>query len=313
MAESRRLKDLADEIKQRARFPGDPHVVALSGGADSAALAYVANVVSGTKPRSVHVHHGLADSDRLSEAAGAIAQVLDMSCEVVNVEVPDGPSPEAMARGARYRALEGALNGNENLLLGHTRNDQAETVLLNLIRGAGIRGLSGMPYQRTSQMYRPFLDVSRQETRELATLGGLPFVDDPTNTDLDLRRNFVRLELIPRMEALNPNLVDSLARTAEHVRGDSEFLDQLRPVPVVTDEETARVASGILLTLEPPLRARAIAILVGSFRERAAVSSAELARIEEVLIGASSGAELEGGLTVAKQGAHLVVTRGTEQ
>ena len=237
--------------------------------------------------------------------------MLDMACDVVSVEVADGASPEAMAREARYEALEGAIASDESLLLGHTRNDQAETVLLNLIRGAGIRGLSGMPYQRTSQMYRPFLEVTRDETRELASLRGLPFADDPTNSELSMRRNFVRLELIPRMEELNPNLVDSLARTAEHVRGDSEFLDQMRPVPIVTDGETAQVATGILLTLDPPLRARAVAALVGSFREKAAVSAAELVRVEDVLTGASAGAELEGGLTVTKRGAYLVVAPGT--
>ncbi|MGF1616460.1 MAG: tRNA lysidine(34) synthetase TilS [Acidimicrobiia bacterium] len=311
MAAPRRLKELADTINQRSRFPDPPHLIALSGGADSAALAFIADRASGTKPRCVHVHHGLPGSDRLSLAAREIAEVLDMACDVVSVDVPEGASPEAMARAARYRALEGAVADDESLLLGHTRNDQAETVLLNLIRGAGIRGLSGMPYQRTAHMYRPFLEVTRDETRELATLLRLPFVDDPTNSDLSMRRNFVRVELIPRMEELNPNLVDSLARTAEHLRGDSEFLDQLRPFPIITDGETASAATGILLTLDPPLRARAVAALVGSFREMAAVSAAELARVEEVLTGASSAAELEGGLTVTKRGAYLVVTPGT--
>lgn len=310
MAEPRRLKELADAISQRARFPSEPHLVALSGGADSAALAFIAERASSRKPRSVHVHHGLAASDLLADAAGAIAEMLDMACDVVSVELSEGPSPEAMAREARYRALERAVASNESVLLGHTRNDQAETVLLNLIRGAGLRGLSGMPYQRTSQMYRPFLDVTRDETRELATLCRLPFVDDPTNTDTSLRRNFVRLELIPRMEELNPNVVDSLARTAEHVRGDSDFLDNLRPTPIVKDGEIARVAIGVLLTLDPPLRARAIAALVGSFREKVTVSAAELARVEEVLSGASAGAELEGGLTVVKRGAYLIVAPG---
>ncbi|CAN5839662.1 hypothetical protein BH23ACT4_BH23ACT4_12580 [soil metagenome] len=313
MAEPRRLRELADSINQRSRFPELPHVVALSGGADSAALAFLADRASGMKPRCVHVHHGLAASDKLAEAARDIAETLNMACDVVSVEVAQGASPEAMARSARYQALEGAIAGDENLLLGHTRNDQAETVLLNLVRGAGIRGLSGMPYQRTSQTYRPLLEVTRVETRELATLCRLPFVDDPTNSDISLRRNFVRLELIPRMEELNPNLVDSLARTAEHLRVDAAFLDQLRPVAIDTEGGTARVATGILFTLDLPLRARAIAALVGSFRENAVVSAAELARVDDVLSGASAAAELEGGLTVTKQGPYLVVTPGNHR
>ena len=310
MAEPRRLKELFDAINQRARFPAEPHVVALSGGADSAALAFIADRGSDTKPRCVHVHHGLKASDALAEAAVAIARMLEMTCDVVSVVVPEGASPEAKAREARYRALEGAIAGDEHLLLGHTRNDQAETVLLNLIRGAGLRGLSGMPYQRASRVFRPILDVTRDETRELAGLLGLPFVDDPTNHDMSLRRNFVRTELIPRMEELNPNVVEALARTAEHVRGDSEYLDRMQPAPVLADGTTAQAATGVLLVLDPPLRARAIAALVGSFREKAAVSAAELARVEEVLAGVSAAAELEGGLTVVKRGAYLVVASG---
>lgn len=308
MAETRRLKELVEAINQRARLPEEPHVVALSGGADSAALAFITDRASNTKPRCIHVHHGLEASDALADGAVAIAQVLEMACDVVSVVVPEGASPEAQAREARYRALEQAITGDECLLLGHTRNDQAETVLLNMIRGAGLRGLSGMPYQRTSRMFRPFLDVTRDETRELASLLGLPFVDDPTNNDRSLRRNFVRMELIPRMAELNPNVVETLARTAGHVRGDSEYLDQMEPAPVLADGTTARIATGILSTLDPPLRARAIASLVGSFREKAAVSAAELDRIEEVLGGVSAAAELEGGLTVVKRGAYLLVT-----
>lgn len=311
MAEPRRLKELADAINQRARFPGHPHVVAISGGADSAALALVADRASSKRPRCVHVHHGFAASDKLAGAARAIAQMLGLECDVVRIEVPDGPSPEGMARQARYSALEKVIAGDESLLLGHTRNDQAETVLLNLIRGAGLRGLSGMPYERTPQMFRPFLDVSRNETRELATLRGLPFVDDPTNTDLSLRRNRVRLELIPRMEELNPNLIDTLVRTADHVRRDSEYLDRHGLPSVVTDGGTARLATGDLFALDPPIRARAIARLVGLFRESEAVSSAELARVEDVLSDASAGAELEGGLTVSKRGPYLVVALRT--
>jgi tRNA(Ile)-lysidine synthetase-like protein len=307
VAEPRRLKQLAESINERARFPDQPHVIALSGGADSAALAGLLGRRPEAGPRCVHVHHGLAASDLLAEAAQAIANRLQVAIEIVRVEVQDGPSPEAMAREVRYRALAGSLGEGENMLLAHTRNDQAETVLLNLIRGAGIRGLSGMPYYRQPRMYRPFLDVTRDETREFASLCGLPFVDDPTNSDVSIRRNRVRLELIPRMEVLNPNIVDTLARTAEHLRRDSEYLDGVSQIPLLVDEESVFVATGVLLALDRPIRSRVIAGLVGSVRARDGISSAELARVEDVLGDRSVAAELEGGVSVSKRGPYLVV------
>ena len=308
MAQSRRLSDLAGAINQRARLPEPPHVIALSGGADSAALADVVIGNFDDPPRCVHVHHSLAHSDLLAAAAESIADELSLSVDVVTVQIPEGPSPEAMAREVRYSALETSLMTNESMLLGHTRNDQAETVLLNLVRGSGMRGLAGMPYGRGTRFFRPFLDVSRDETREYAMLRGLPFVDDPTNSDRTIRRNRIRLDVIPRLEELNPNLVEALARTAEYVRADSEYLDRLAILPANSGDNSARVPTGVLAALDRPLRSRAIAGLVASVREREGLTSAELARIEDVLDGRSGRAELEGGVAVDKAGPFLVVT-----
>ncbi|HUF96173.1 MAG TPA: tRNA lysidine(34) synthetase TilS [Acidimicrobiia bacterium] len=308
MAQSRRLSDLAGAINQRARLPEPPHVIALSGGADSAALADMVIGNFDDPPRCVHVHHGLAHSDLLAAAAESIADELSLSVDVVAVQIPEGPSPEAMAREVRYSALETSLRTNESMLLGHTRNDQAETVLLNLVRGSGMRGLAGMPYRRGTRFFRPFLDVSRDETREYAKLRGLPFVDDPTNSDRTIRRNRIRLDVIPRLEELNPNLVEALARTAEYVREDSEYLDRLAVLPANSGDNSARVPTGVLAALDRPVRSRTIAGLVASVREREGLTSAELARIEDVLDGRSGRAELEGGVAVDKAGPFLVVT-----
>jgi tRNA(Ile)-lysidine synthase len=280
----------------------------LSGGADSAALADLATGSFDVSPRCVHVHHGLADSDFLAAAAESVAEALDLHLDVVGVEVPDGPSSEAKAREVRYLALESSLGKNENMLLGHTRNDQAETVLLNLVRGAGMRGLAGMPYARGPRIFRPLLDVTRDETREYAMLRGLPFVDDPTNSDRTIRRNRIRLDVIPRLEELNPNLVEALARTAEHVREDSEYLDRLATIPAAVRDESARIPAGVLALLDRPIRSRAIAGLVASVRGREGLTSAELARVEDVLDGKTRRAELEGGVAVEKTGPFLVVT-----
>jgi tRNA(Ile)-lysidine synthase len=308
VAQTRRLTELTGAIKQRARLPEPPHVIALSGGADSAALADLVRSNFDDPTRCVHVNHGLAGSDLLASAAESIAKELSLPLEVVRVEVPKGPSPEARARDERYSALEGSISGKESMLLGHTRNDQAETVLLNLVRGSGIRGLAGMPYRRGPGFFRPFLDVTRDETREYATLRGLPFVDDPTNSDQTIRRNRIRLEVIPRLEELNPNLIEALALTAEYLREDSEYLDGLASVPADNLGHIARVPLGVLAVLDRPIRSRAIAGLVASIRGREGLTSAELARVEDVLGDKSRRAELEGGLSVERTGAFLVVT-----
>lgn len=304
MDQSRRLKELRDDIEARSRLPEPPFVVGLSGGADSAALA----LLSAGESRCLHVHHGLPWSDTLAGAAEEIAAKLDLRLDVVEVEIGEGPSPEAMAREARYAAFDEAVETGERLLLGHTMNDQAETLLLNLLRGAGTRGLAGMPYHRPPNIYRPLLGVRRSETRELAALAGLPFVDDPTNADQRLRRNRLRLDIMPRLEELNPGVVEGLARTAEHVRADADHLDAeaSRVANLLVGDSEARVAAASLIVLDSPIRARVLSAMVGSLREQPHLTSDEIGRVEQVLLGQTAAAQIEGQIRVERDGPHLV-------
>ncbi|WP_229400897.1 tRNA lysidine(34) synthetase TilS [Micromonospora okii] len=216
-----------------------PVLVACSGGADSLALAAATAFVAPRLGRGVGlvtVDHALQDgSDRRAADVAAWAVGAGFApAEAVRVDVAGRPGgPEAAARVARYEALADAArrHGAAALLTGHTRDDQAETVLLALARGAGPRGLAGMPPRRDLAgvpLLRPLLDVSREETRKACAALGLTPWDDPHNTDPSYARARVRADVLPALvRALGPGVLDNLARTARLVAADTAALDAL--------------------------------------------------------------------------------------
>ena len=215
--------------------PGDAVVVACSGGADSLALASAAVFEGhklGLRVVGATVDHGLQPGSA-DQAARVVAQLVALGVDetaTVRVEVVgDGQGPEAAARQARYDVLEQlrAQLGAAIVLLGHTRDDQAETVLLGLARGSGGRSLAGM--RRTFDHYaRPLLDVSRDDTVTACQVEGLDFWDDPHNEDPGFTRVRVRRAVLPVLEEnLGPGVAAALARTADQVRDDVEALDAL--------------------------------------------------------------------------------------
>nr|WP_240669758.1 tRNA lysidine(34) synthetase TilS [Actinoplanes solisilvae] len=214
---------------RRALPPSGPVLVACSGGADSLALAVAARFV-GSSVGLVTVDHGLQEGSAVRAASLAEwasgAGFDPVVVETVSVAgLPGGP--EAAARTARYAALSAAASrvGASAVLLGHTRDDQAETVLLALARGAGPRGLAGMP-GRKGIFLRPLLDVSRADTRKAcADLGLVPW-EDPHNVDPSFARSRVRGAALPALvEALGPGVVANLARSAALIAADNAALD----------------------------------------------------------------------------------------
>jgi tRNA(Ile)-lysidine synthase len=213
-------------------------LVACSGGADSLALADATAFVaprSGLRAGLVTVDHRLqpGSADRASAvmAWASEAELAPALALAVNVDGRRG-GPEAAAREARYEALASAATECDAaaVLLGHTRDDQAETVLLALARGGGPRGLAGMPARRQIRgvpFLRPFLEVSRAETRAACAERGLRPWDDPHNTDPAYARSRVRAAMPVLVDLLGPDLVDNLARTAGLVAADVEALDAL--------------------------------------------------------------------------------------
>jgi len=211
----------------RAVLPsGGLVLVACSGGADSLALAAATAFVAprtGVRAGLITVDHGLqaGSDDRAAQVAAWGAKLGLAPSRAVRVTVGRAGGPEAAARDARYAALADAAqeHGAAAVLLGHTREDQAETVLLALARGAGPRGIAGMP-ERRGIFRRPFLDVPRADTRAACAELGLTPWDDPHNADPSYARSRLRAALPVLVEALGADVVPNLARTAEPVCAD---------------------------------------------------------------------------------------------
>ncbi len=211
-------------------------IVACSGGADSLALAGATAWVAerrGLRARAVVVDHGLQPgSDRVARDAAAACADLGISADVVAVEVGTQGGPEAAARTARYRALEQeARSGQASaVLLGHTREDQAETVLLRLVRGSGARSLSAMAAEsglwRRPLLALPRADVHAAAGELLAPLGRVPW-SDPHNRDRGYLRVRVRELLAGLVADLGPGVVLGLSRTADQLRADADALDAI--------------------------------------------------------------------------------------
>ncbi|WP_275463584.1 tRNA lysidine(34) synthetase TilS [Streptomyces noursei] len=299
-------------------------LVACSGGADSMALASALAFEApklGVRAGGVTIDHGLQEGSDLRAAEVALrlrALKLD-PVDVVSVEVGRAGGPEAAARDARYAALDATADrhGASAVLLGHTRDDQAETVLLGLARGSGIRSLSGMAAAAgaNGRYRRPFLDVDRQTARTACLIQALPVWDDPHNTDPAYTRSRLRHEGLPALEkCLGKGVVEALARTAQLSRDDADALDAWAAeaeVAVVDEAGTLDVAG--LFGLPPAVRRRVLrraVIAAGS-----PAGSLFARHIEEVdrLITAWRGQgaiNLPGRVGVRRQGGRLVIRQG---
>jgi tRNA(Ile)-lysidine synthase len=296
---------------------GRPVVVACSGGADSLALAAATAFVAsrqGVAAGLVTVDHGLqpGSAGRARSVAALGAELGLDPVEIVPVEVGTDGGPEAAARTARYRALQAVATAlGADVLLGHTADDQAETVLLNVLRGAASSGLAGMAARRGT-VVRPLLDARRADTRALCAALGLPVFDDPMNDDRAFRRVAIRHDVLPYLSALaERDLVPVLARQAEILRSDSEFLDELavrawpgREAGGEGRDRQARAAS--LAALPLPLARRALRQWLGA----PPPSLAEIDRVLAVASGDVRATELGGGRAVRRSGGLLVLTVG---
>lgn len=315
MAGSRRLTRLGSEVVEKVRGglgePGAPVVVALSGGADSAVLTW-AILQDRLAVRAIHVHHGWIASDRMEAAATAVADRLEVDLRTVRISTEGPGSPEEVARHARYGALQQVIRPGEVIATGHTLTDQAETVLGNLIWGSGLDGLRGVRRRRNS-LVRPLLDVTRSETRELARLLGLPFVDDPANRDEAFRRVRIRRALVEWERSLSSGISSRLADLAGLAEGDLAFLDGMAGgVKIEQGEGTVRIPAAVLRTLPPTLAARvvrrALRAMVGGY-------PGSRRDVEAVLAVARGGspAVVTGGHPVRRAGAHVRIGAGTRE
>ena len=299
--------------------PGARVMVACSGGADSLALL-AATCFESRKPAhtviGVTVDHGLQPGSA-DHAQAVVEQMRALGAEAHSVAVHVGTTggPEAAARTARYGALDRQVDelAADTILLGHTRDDQAETVLLGLARGSGARSLSGMA-PRQGRYRRPLLDLTREDTRAACAAEQLTAWDDPHNDDPAYTRVRVRRDVLPVLEReLGPGVTEALARTARLLRDDADALDDL------ASEARAR-AAGDDGTLDADLLRHEPAAIRRRVLRRTALEAGcpgtELFAVHVDALDAlvtdwrgQVGVDLPGGLRATRQGGSIAIAK----
>jgi len=277
--------------RPRCRFPAaGPVTCAVSGGADSLALLALA-VDAGLDATAVHVDHGLRPGSAAeADVVAAAAEHLGARFRSVTAPVEAGPDLEARARTARHAAL------GPGALFGHTADDQAETVLLALLRGAGLDGLAAM-----APAQHPLLGVRRSETQAICAELGLDPVRDPTNDDPRFRRNRVRAEVLPLLDDVaERDVVPLLCRLADLARADAELLDRLA---ADVDPTAARE----LAAAPVPLARRALRRWLRPHLGGHPPDAAAVERVLGVARGGAAGTEVAGGVAVRRSGQRLRV------
>jgi len=258
---------------------------AVSGGADSLALLALTSA-AGCRVTAVHVDHGLRpESAAEADLVAAAAARFGAAFRAEQATVDPGPNLEARAREARFAVLP------PDVLTGHTADDQAETVLLNLLRGAGLDGLGGMGRGR-----HPIIGLRRAETRMLCAEIGLTPVRDPSNDDLAFRRNRVRHELLPLLDDMAQRDVAALlARQADLLREEAALLDALAEAIDPTDARALAAAPA-------PLARRAVRAWL---RDEYPPGAAAVERVLAVARGEAVATDVGNGRRVARSGQRL--------
>jgi tRNA(Ile)-lysidine synthase len=249
--------------------------IAFSGGLDSTVLLHLLAHLAKTQTlpalNAIHIHHGLqAAADAWPEHCQSICAALGVPLQVVRVQVEPGASLERAARDARYGAFSDATQVNEVLLTAQHRDDQAETLLFRLLRGAGVRGLSGIPGDRAlgrGHLLRPLLDVTRAELEAYAQAHQLCWIEDPSNEDRQFSRNYLRHQVLPVITERWPQAVATIARSAAHLSEAQGLLDELAHI----DLAHARTGSEFDWLGVPSLELAALADLSAA-RQRNALS-----------------------------------------
>jgi tRNA(Ile)-lysidine synthase len=280
---------MIDQVRRYCRrwgllSPGATLLVGVSGGADSLALLHL---LSGWRHRLKLTLHAATLDHGLRGAAGAAdAAFVEQYCQTIGVPCQRGYADvaafaqenhlgvEAAARQVRYRFLAGAAQqvGADRIAVAHHADDQAETVLMHILRGTGLHGLGGMaplaplPGDESLLLIRPFLGITRQQIETYCTTHGLQACDDSTNADTALLRNRLRHQVLPDLETLNPQVRQALGQLADSARLDDLYLEwcldqALRPI-LVLEKDRARVLRDGFLNLHPALARRAIMHLV---------------------------------------------------
>lgn len=221
--------------------------IGLSGGLDSTVLLHLlaSHAQREALPplSAIHIHHGLqAAADAWPAHCRELCAALSVPLQVEYVQVASGASLEQAAREARYAAFAARLGADELLLTAQHRDDQAETLLFRLLRGAGVQGLSAMPVSRAlgaGQLVRPLLNCSRNELLAYASEHRLSWVEDPSNADERFSRNYLRRQVLPALLSRWPQASTNMARSAAHLNEAAQLLDELAQQDMVAAQVSA--------------------------------------------------------------------------
>ncbi|MGH8834979.1 MAG: tRNA lysidine(34) synthetase TilS [Actinomycetes bacterium] len=305
---------------------GDLVLVGCSGGADSLALAAACAFEApraGLRVGAVTVDHGLqpGSADRAAAVAARLTELGLAPVEVAAVTVGSAGGPEAAARTARYAALDAAADRLDAVavLLGHTRDDQAETVLLGLARGSGPRSLAGMaPVSSDGRYRRPLLGVDHATTAAACAAEGLPVWDDPHNSDPAFTRVRIRRDVLPALtRALGPGVPEALARTADLLREDATALDEWAARAAASAAEAAGPDGGLsvdrLAELPTAVRRRVLrsaAIAAGS--RPGDLFAAHVEAVDALVVDwhGQRGIDLPGDITARRRYGRLCFDQG---
>jgi tRNA(Ile)-lysidine synthase len=262
-----------------------PLGVAYSGGADSTTLLIAAAARWPGQVQALHVHHGLQDAaDQFEEHCRRTCEAIGVTLQARRVHARNGPgeSPEDAARQARYAALARAARdeGLQAVLLGQHADDQVETLLLALSRGAGLPGLAAMPpvFQRDGMVFvRPLLAISAQAIRDWIAHKGVPVIEDPTNSDTGFTRNRIRHLLLPALQEAFPQYRETFARSSRHAAQAQELLEG------VAAEDLARMGGTPAITALQMLARGRQANVLRHWLRSAHGASASAVQLEELL------------------------------
>jgi len=292
---------------------GDRVVVAVSGGADSLALAYALSMECNKLAialSAVTIDHQL-QTNSSNQASTVVEQMksLGIECNVVKISVNITEGLEASARKARYEALDEITA--DAIFLGHTHNDQAENVLLGLARGSGTRSLSGMT-SVNGKYIRPFLSITREQTESACAEVGLTLWDDPHNKDFQFARVRVRNEALPTLEkTIGPGISDALVRSAALLRDDADALDSWAEAEIA-GIDLQDLDCTLLSDLPRAIRSRIVRRAIYAAGAPSGSVTAEHVGAVEALICAWNGqgpAHLPGGVKVERFSGRLSLSR----
>lgn len=297
-------EDLAAEVDHL--LPQNPLVVALGGGADSALAAWVAT--HRRAARCVFVRHGLDGSAELEASAASLGAHLGLGFTVVDAPVDAGPNLEERARKARWDAIARVVDADEVVVTGHTQDDQAETVMMNMMRGSGSAGVAGMLRSRPG-VVRPLLGFSRAAVRSLAEELGLPFADDPANDDDRHLRNRIRRSLLPDLEqTYAPGVRVALARLGALAAADDLLIEQLADdIPMVDGAKSVSIPVAALVTAPQPIATRSVRRALRRLLAPYAGSQADVEAVLDVAAGRADSVMISGAITVVREGPFVTV------